>query len=295
MQDNSVGHSKQSAENPYCLAYFKCYSLFYNNYGMTYHSMCLAREKLKQCKNIVLQANKAVLKDCDTGSYGGQESIADYWCNKTDGFHLYMQYWKCPYIPDVIPLYTDFSPQLHIQMIRSRLAVVILTSAGIEGYSLWQWGHNYSHPEDPVFKALNSIQCAQYKWMTHRNHITDKYCGGYVADTQWFFYTNISMSSNNHLSGLSDWHNSSCSSDIDPLQQMMAITQLGKYFNSHIQPLLGECHPNNVLVWGVSCLTLFYATSPPFSDLQQLLPSLCKGLNHLKTCWAPVVLVIRQI
>ena len=30
---------------------------------------------------------------------------------------------------------------------------------------------------------------------------------------------------------------------------------------------------------------MFYANSPPFSDIHQFLPSMCKTLNHLKTCW----------
>ena len=56
------------------------------------------------------------------------ESVADYWCNITNGFYLYRSYIKCPFINDAMPLYKDFSPQLHIQAGRAWLAGVALNN-----------------------------------------------------------------------------------------------------------------------------------------------------------------------
>ena len=109
-----------------------------------------------------------------------------------------------------------------------------------------------------------------------------------MADTYWFFHTHIYLPKSKHLLGLVNWNKSRCATDMDPLEQVMHITLLEKYIDIQIQPDLGECHPNNILVRGVSCLMMFHTNNPPFTDLQQFVPSLCKGLTHLKTCWHPV-------
>ena len=196
---------------------------------------------------------------------------------------------KCPFVYHVIPLYKDFSLQLSIQNSRSSLAGTVLTAAGASGYSKWQYNHKYSHPDDPMYKTLSSIMCANYRWMAHITQITNKYCGGDVEATQWVFITHFEMPQAYHFWGLVNWNESRCTTNMDPLEQVMQVTQLQDYIKYQIQPGLGQCHPNNVLVRGVSCLMMFYVNSPPFQDIKELLPSMCNTLNQLKTCWHPVV------
>ena len=217
------------------------------------------------------------------------ESMADYWCNKTNGYFLFRSYFECPFIIPVIRLYKDFSHQLHIQRGRAWLAGAALTQLGAAGYSKWQSNHKYSHPDDPVCKALSSIVCAVYRWWVHYTHIIKTYCGGDVADTYWLFITHIYIPLNNHQDGLVNWNQSRCETNMDPLEQVAPITLVQDYIKDQIQSDLGECHPNNVLMRGVSCLMMFYANNPPFTDIQEFLPSMCKTLNYLKTCWDPFV------
>ena len=286
---HSAYNSRSKRSIDYCDAYFKCYDSCYRNSGSTYHSVCLARKKLKACKNIVTEAHPELLKKCEAGMGREVESMADYWCNKTNGFFLFRSYHKCPFVKNVIPLYKDFSPQLHIQYGRAALAGAALTSTGTRGYSNWQYKHKYSHPDDPVYKALSSFDCAMYRWKVQHTHIINKYCGGDVADIYWLFFTNIDIPQYNHMYGLVNWNHTRCTANTDPLEQVMQITQLQDYIKDQIQPRLGECHPNNVLVRGVSCLMIFYGNIPPFTDIKQFLPSMCKRLNNMETCWHPVV------
>ena len=276
--------SKRALDDTYCLAYFKCYDSFIDNVGSSYHSVCLASQKLKACRNVVRKDHPHLLNKCIT-SKSSLESMTDYWCNKTNGFYLYRSFMKCPFIFYVIPLYTDFSPELSIQDSRASLAATVLTN----GYNKWQYNHKYSQPDDPVYNVLSSIMCTWYRWWAHITQITNKYCGGDVSATQWLFITHIDIPHAYDIIGLANWNQSRCTTNMDPLEQVMQITQLQDSIKDQIQPRLGECHPNNVLVRGVSCLVMFYVVSPPFQVIKQLLPSMCNTVNKLKTCWHPVV------
>ena len=237
--EHSAYNSRSRRSADYCNAYFKCYFSFMDNYGATYNSMCLARKKLNNCKNVVINSHPAVLKECRKGPGSSLESISDYWCNKTNGFYLFRDYNKCPFINSVIPLYKDFSPELNIQYNRAVLAEDILTQASTAGKTLWKHLHKYSYPDHPVYKALSSIVCAMSRLWVHYDQIINKYCGGYVSNTAWLFYTRIRIPQTNHVLGLVNWNQSRCTTHKDPLEQVMQITQLQDYIKGQIQPNLG--------------------------------------------------------
>ena len=117
--------------------------------------MCTAREKLKRCKNVVKKAHPMVLQFCNPGPGTAAEFMADYWCNETNGFFLYRDYFKCTYVANVIPVDKDFSPDLNIHFSRGGLAIHILVSADVAGLSAWHRNHDYSNPDDAVYQAIS--------------------------------------------------------------------------------------------------------------------------------------------
>ena len=107
-----IKRSEEYTGRTYCDGYFRCYDSFLNGRGYTYHSMCIARRKLKVCVKMVLQAQPQVEKVCSAVARKVMEYTADYWCNQQDGFFKWRQYYKCPYTFTPIPVYKDFSPKM---------------------------------------------------------------------------------------------------------------------------------------------------------------------------------------
>ena len=87
-----------------------------------------------------------------------------------------------------------------------------------------------------------------------------------------------------NITGLQEWHTANCSKyeHIDPLKEVLSFSHLKQFLKTNIQIEKDTCHPYNILVRGIACFMEFHARSPPFADLRQLLPSLCKGTERFE-------------
>ncbi len=188
-------------------------------------------------------------------------------------------------------MYRDYNPEVDMQDNRGALATAAMRMAGLAGYGLWQPNTNYSSDRNnTVDHALATLHCAMYRFQAYMNAILNKYCGGVVADRDWWINTHLAIQNTNNSTGLYRWQNINCSLyQDDPLQQVMRVTPVEDFIRSNVNKNLGACHPNNILVRGVQCVWMFHATSPPVSNYTHLfLPELCRGLLKLNKCWLPV-------
>ena len=295
LNDTSVSDSNIPTLSPYCVGLRRCYSSFSEGFGGTYHTMCTTRDQFKICKNVIVEARPTILSECKDVEGMYMEGISDYLCQDltpNDGFTVYKYYTECRFaLPNAIPLKEDFSVAIYLKWARERLAENILEATAMYGGSNWHPpGTEYSQAGSPVYKILSSIACTEYSYGLMQTQLIHKYCdhGGDVAT----FYRDIVLPLKtqviNQFHGLMNWKASQCIGDTDALEQVMSLSALPQFFEENIQRQYGECHPNNVLVRGTGCLATLHATSKPFTDLHLLLPSLCKGLPALKSCWKPI-------
>ena len=61
------------------------------------------------------------------------------------------------------------------------LAFPALTAAVCNNSSVWNPNQSYSYSDDPVYKALSSIVCAQYNYM-YKTQLIEKYGTRDVTD-----------------------------------------------------------------------------------------------------------------
>ena len=275
---------------PMCEPWFRCYQFFLANDGSTYHSLCTAWDKLKVCKNVVERAY-SIKSLHDTCLVPVADKIADYWCTLPNGSMLFREFSKCPYISAyIIPVYRDFSTKMYLLYGRAQFALNILIGTGMEGLSMWKPGHIYNSTRDPVFRALISAHCDIYNYVQYKAKLVDKYCGGDVHNT---FVTVASFEEkyfSNIYEGLQLHDFKACHTRMDDtLLQVKHLSNITAFFQKGLLPNRGQCNSYNVLVRGVSCQMNFHATRSPFTNLHEYLPSMCKGLKHLQTCWGPIV------
>ena len=271
---------------------FECYGVILKDHGSSYHSMCTAREQFQVCKEAITNAYpKSFIDSClDLGAHGS-EMVADYFCTKENGSKLWAEYLKCPFRFNFMPLLKDFSPKLTINHDRVKMALSILLLTGHAGFSRWKPMVIYSDPNDVMYQTLYSMLCTIYREHAyHSEKVVGRYCRGEVADM--VFEMGMSLEKYVHINntGLKEWSKDNCVQyeDIDALKRVLSFSDLPRFLKTNVDVGQSMCHPYNMLVQGVSCLMLFHSHGPPFSDVHLIIPSLCKDVKHLKSCWSPI-------
>ena len=120
--------------------------------------------------------------------------------------------------------------------------------------------------------------------------LIEKYCWSNLAEMYLEFTRAFYKMESDAIFHISSWSPDLCDGKHeDTLEQVMKLSAVTDYFDTKIQAQLGECHPNNIVVKGVTRLLVFHANSPPYDDAHEYLPSMCKAMKHLKHSWEPVV------
>ena len=271
-----------------CEEMFGCYRLLFNSEGGC-RALCLARNKFTQCQSVLIQAfSKKAVDQCYWLIGINAEKLAEYFCTSDQGLFLYKEYMSCPFTALAIPMVKDMPTKQVMSYMRSMFGFVIMLVTNKLGLA--------QNHDTRWHEALSACMCSSYQFHQHQHSIVTKYCGGYAADAYMDISMEILQYYSKTIAGLQAWSpESNCTKkrdEQDPLDYIVSskFTNVPQIFELMIDNRWPVCHPFNVLVRGLHCLTMFHATSPPFTDVREFFTLFCKHerIEHLWSCWKPI-------